>query len=151
MNVNDRMSRYPLPKPSQQVDDEDDGDQREEDQHIGTQGPAVAGQQPERGAGVADVGQIHPALDDGNRVMQRNVVVNEQLGALVEQQDRGQQKDYACAFSACGKDRNTSAQRGQTPGQAACDPTPGLYFQHRSHFPPSAAYTPMAPPSRMLA
>ena len=108
----------------------------------------AAGEHAERGAGVADVGEIEEAVDNWNRAMQCHRLIDDDLGELIENDNRNQPSydELPLGTQADAPALSTAAQRAQRVGCDASAPTLVSYFQQRSHFAPSAFVTAIRQP-----
>ena len=99
-------------------------------------GQVPVGEQAEGGAAVADVAEAEQAVDERDVVVQVDRAHDERLRELVEADDAGHQQQVR-QRALHGRAR-TSAQRSQTPGCTAGEPTFADHVQQRSHFAPGA-------------
>lgn len=104
----------------------------------------TAGKDPERGTGVAHVGETEQPVDNRNGMMQGHGAIDDRFGQLIENNDENQPTADQPPFF-CGQSDtpavSTDAQRPQTVGCVWSRPTCGSYFQQRLHFAPSALRT----------
>ena len=124
-------------------DDEADGEDRYQDQKRPAKDLGAAGEDSEGGAGVAHIGEVKQSVDDRDRLMERHRPVDDELGQLIENDNRREPPANALPLSAQADAPafSTRAQRGQTVGWLWSAPTLTSYFQQRSHFAPSALLT----------
>src|ERR1041384_2608990 len=108
----------------------------------------AAGEHAERGAGVAPVGGVKKSVKKGNRAMECHRPVDDDLGELIQNDNRNQPSydELPLGTQADAPALSTAAQRAQRVGCDASAPTLVSYFQQRSHFAPSAFVTAIRQP-----
>ena len=79
----------------------------------------AAGEDTERGAGIAHVSQAEQAIDDRDRVVQRYRAVDDDLGQLIQNHNQNQPRADELPFfrtQAASPALSTAAHRAQTVG-----------------------------------
>ena len=108
-----------LAQAPQHDDDEADGENGNQHEKGQAKSFMAAGEDAERGAGIAHISQAEQAIDDWDRVMQRYRAVDDDLGQLIENNNQNQPSADKLPFlraQAASPAWSTDAQRAQTVG-----------------------------------
>ena len=124
---------FSLRQSSKHHHNETDRKERKEKKEGYTKKCIASSKDAEGRPGIADIGQVEQVLDDRNRVVQRYRTVDDNLGYLIQEDNKNNKTTDEFAFGGQdgAPDLKTSEQRAQTIEGSEFFVTSRLYFQHR--------------------
>src|SRR5262245_40511876 len=126
-----------LAQAPQHDDDETDGKKGNQHEEGQAKGFMAAGEDAERGTGIAHVSQAEQAIDDRNRLMQTHQPIDDGLGQLIEDDDDNQpsRDKLPLRAQAGAPESRTRAQRATRERHMECRKRlalRALYFSSRA-------------------